>query len=91
MSRWRSGETTPKELLLHKKPIGKRVCAGEDAHGGRWHQSLTMKMLEGSRGLPGGKGKIRGDRLFPAHVRSFSVEEFFSVLRFQTRWVDGGR
>lgn len=33
MSRWRSGETTPKELLLDKKPIGKRVCAGEDAHG----------------------------------------------------------
>ena len=33
VSRWRSGETTPKELLLHNKPIGKRVCAGKDAHG----------------------------------------------------------
>ena len=74
MSRWRSGETTPKELLLHKKPIGKRVCAGEDAHGGRWHPPLTVRMLEGSRALPGGKGKIRGDRSL---VISCACEKLF--------------
>ena len=28
----------------------------------RWQQSLTVRMLDGSRGLPGGKWKMQGDR-----------------------------
>ena len=52
-----------------------------------WGCLKEAELFQEARGRFG----VTGHWLFPARVRSFSVEEFFSVLRLQTRWLDGGR